>query len=49
MDWSPQVDAEETGEREHWQLCLVLIVGEAVYSVKCYSTTDLVLIKDALY
>lgn len=48
MDWSPQVAAEETGLREHWQPSLALILGEAVHSVKCDSNY-LVLIKDALY
>lgn len=37
MDWSPQVDAEETGVKEHRHPSLVLILGEAVHSVKCDS------------
>ena len=37
MDWSPQDDAEETQIREYWQPSLVLILGEAVHSVKCDS------------
>lgn len=49
MDWSPQVDAEETWMRERRQPSLVLTLEVQSILLSVVVATDVVLIKDALY